>query len=180
MNGLSAERPGSGPLIVDALLGAADLRVLDALRRAHYPAERNRLPAHLTLFHALPPSAEGEVLRLLKRLAAGPPPPAMIDGIIDLGSGVALRIRSPELEAIRAELADRLRGLLSAQDAAGWRPHVTVQNKVERHQASKLLKQLRASCAPHPLAIRGLGLHHYLGGAWGRLAEVTFRGGRPR
>ncbi|HEU5286581.1 MAG TPA: 2'-5' RNA ligase family protein, partial [Sphingomicrobium sp.] len=39
----------SGALIVTAELGAEDFAWLDALRRRHYPPERNRVPAHLTL-----------------------------------------------------------------------------------------------------------------------------------
>ena len=50
------------------------------LRRLHYPPERNQRPAHLTMFHALPPSAEGEVRRSLGRLGCGPPPRASLEG----------------------------------------------------------------------------------------------------
>ena len=39
---------------------------------------------------------------------------------MNLGGGVALRVASEELDAIRAEIAERLRGLLTAQDSAGW------------------------------------------------------------
>ena len=49
---------GARPLILAAELGAEDFAWLEGLRRRHYPAERNRVPAHLTIFHALPPSAE--------------------------------------------------------------------------------------------------------------------------
>ena len=38
-----------------------------AVARRHYPPERNQLSAHLTMFHAVPPSAEQE---LRGRLAA--------------------------------------------------------------------------------------------------------------
>ena len=57
----------------------------DGLRRAHYPPERNRLRAHVTLFHALPPSSEGEVRRLLGDLSAGPAPEAELAGLMNLG-----------------------------------------------------------------------------------------------
>ncbi|HVL29354.1 MAG TPA: 2'-5' RNA ligase family protein, partial [Sphingomicrobium sp.] len=51
------------PLIVTAELAAPDLARLDGLRRLYYPPERNRLPAHLTMFRALPPSLEDEARR---------------------------------------------------------------------------------------------------------------------
>ena len=53
------------PLIVTADFAPADLAFLDAERRAHFPPHRNILPAHLTLFHALPPSVESELRRRL-------------------------------------------------------------------------------------------------------------------
>jgi len=166
-------------LIVTAELGAADLAWLDGQRRRYFPPERNRLPAHLTMFHALPPSAEAEARTLLATLAAHePPPPALVAGLMNLGGGVAYRIVSDDLDRIRDELAGAFHGLLSAQDSAGWRPHVTIQNKVAPKTALALLAELERDFAPRPLAIRGLGLHKYLGGPWDQLAVYSFRG-RP-
>ena len=54
-------RPMAGALIVTAEIAQRDFSWLEHLRRSHYPAERNQVPAHLTMFHALPPSAEPEV-----------------------------------------------------------------------------------------------------------------------
>ena len=51
----------AGALIVTAEIAQRDFSWLEHLRRSHYPAERNQVPAHLTMFHALPPSAEAEV-----------------------------------------------------------------------------------------------------------------------
>lgn len=165
----------AGALIVAAGLAPEDLAMLDGLRRAHYPPERNRLPAHLTLFHALPPSAEGEVRRQLALHAKAAPPRAAIAGPINLGTGVALRIVSEELEAIRAAIADHFHGSLTAQDAAGWRPHVTIQNKVAPRTAKALVENLARDFSPRPLAIRGLALHRYVDGPWETLGRYPFR-----
>ena len=164
------------PLIVTAELGRGDFAWLDQLRRAHYPAERNRLPAHLTLFHALPPSAEAELRRRLAELARRPAPPATIAGVMDLGGGTAFRIVSPALDAIRAELVHDLHGLLGAQDAGGWRPHVTIQNKVPNREARALQEVLQEGFVERSLVVAGLGLHRYLGGPWETLAVYAFRG----
>jgi hypothetical protein len=52
----------------------------DGLRRAHYPPERNRLKAHVTLFHAFAPSLRDELHGVLRRFAAEyAPPEAEID-----------------------------------------------------------------------------------------------------
>ncbi|WP_317617489.1 2'-5' RNA ligase family protein [Sphingomonas daechungensis] len=122
----------AGPLIVTAELAEPDFAWLNGLRCQHFPPERNQLPAHLTMFHAIPPSAEDEVRGILRRLAEYAAPRAWIAGVMNLGGGVALRIASDELDAMRSEIATRLHGLLTAQDSAGWSAHVTIQNKVAR------------------------------------------------
>src|SRR5574338_692369 len=98
----------AGPLIVTAEIAPADLGWLNDLRRRHYPAERNQLPAHLTMFHTLPPSAEQEIRHLLSQLAARRAPRAFIAGVMNLGGGGAFRIASDELDMIRREIAERL------------------------------------------------------------------------
>jgi hypothetical protein len=166
----------AGALIVAAALGPADLAWLERLRQAHYPAERNRVPAHLTIFHALPSSAETELRSRLSRLANAKAPNARIEGLMDLEGGVAFRIVSPDLDRIREELSYDLRGLLGAQDSGGWRPHVTIQNKVAPKVARALIAQIERDFRPLPLTISGLGLHRYLDGPWEKLAIYPFRG----
>lgn len=163
------------PLIVTAEIAPRDFSWLEGLRRAHYPPERNRVPVHLTMFHALPPSAESEARGRLSRLVRRPPPNARIEGLMDLGGGVAFRVVSPDLDSIRDELAAGLHGLLSAQDSAGWRPHATIQNKVAPKVARALKQELEKQIVARPLAISGLALHRYLGGPWERLALYPFR-----
>jgi 2'-5' RNA ligase superfamily len=166
----------AGALIVTAELGAEDFAWLDALRRRHYPPERNQVPAHLTLFHAVAPSAELELRGRLADLAAGPAPLAMVAGVMDLGGGVALRVVSEDLDGLRAGLAHDLHGLLGAQNSGGWRPHVTVQNKAAPRVARDLVRALEGNFEPRSLRIAGLGLHRYLGGPWETLGLYKFRG----
>ncbi len=166
----------AGALIVTAELAPADFAWFDSLRRRHFPPERNVLGAHLTMFHALPPSAENEVRRDLARLAVRSRPQATVAGLMSLGGGVAYRIVSDDLEEVRQELADRFRGLLTAQDAGGWRPHITIQNKVSGSVAAQLKAELEATFEPHPLHLNGLALHRYLNGPWEQIASFAFRG----
>jgi hypothetical protein len=158
------------------LFGDGDNGWLQELRRTHYPAERNQVPAHLTLFHHLAPSLEAELGRRLATSTAVPPPRARITGVIDLGAGTAFRIESDELEDIRADLADAFRGMLTPQDMAPWRPHVTIQNKVEPREARRFQERLRATFEPRPLAVRGLASWRYLGGPWQPIRSHIFRG----
>jgi hypothetical protein len=165
----------AGALIVAAELGRSDFGWLDSLRRRHYPPERNRVPAHLTLFRSLPPSAEAEVRRRLARAAETAVPEASISGVMDLDGGIALRISSPGLERIRDDLAEEFHGLLTTQDLGRWTPHVTIQNKVEPREARRLLAELRSTFEPRPLAITGIQLIRYLAGIWEPLAAYRFR-----
>ena len=168
---------GSGPLIVTALFAPGDDGWLQQLRREHYPPALNRVPAHLTLFRQLPPSAAAELSHRLAEAAAAPPPQARIAGIIDLGEGTALRVDSAELEEIRDLLAEALHGLLTPQDQASWRPHVTIQNKVEPREARRLQQRLRAGFEPRPLAIRALATWRYRAdGTWEPYKTHAFRG----
>jgi hypothetical protein len=166
----------SAPIVVTALFGPGDDGWLQELRRAHYPAERNRVPAHLTLFRQLPPSVEGELHRRIAAAVAGGAPRATVAGIVDLDGGTALRVHSADLEAIRADLADALHGLTIPQDQAPWRPHITIQNKVEPRDARRLQAELRAGFAPRPLALRALATWRYRGGPWEPIRTFPFRG----
>ena len=166
----------AGPLIVTAELAPEDFAWLDALRRHHFPPERNQLRAHLTMFHALPPSAEGEVRHVLKSLSTEPPPRAFVSSVMNLGGGTAFRIASEDLDRIRAGIADHFHGLLTAQDAAGWSAHVTIQNKVSPRVARALIDALGSTYDRRPVRISGLGLHRYLGGPWETLHVYPFRG----
>jgi hypothetical protein len=166
----------AGALIVTAEIAHRDSSWIEGLRRAHYPAERNQVPAHLTIFRALPPSSETELRTRLGQIVRMAPPSASIAGLMDLGGGVAFRIVSPDLDRLREDLADSLHGLLGAQDGGGWRPHVTIQNKVPPKIARALIASLERGFAQRPLAISGLGLHRYLGGPWETRAVYPFRG----
>jgi hypothetical protein len=164
------------PILVTATFAPGDDGWLQELRRTHYPPELNRVPAHLTFFRLLPPSAEAELGRRLAACAASPPPRATIGGIIDLGEGTALRVDSEELGEMHDELAEALHGLLTPQDQAPWRPHITIQNKVEPREARRLQKALRGRYEGRPLAIRALASWRYLGGPWEPVRNWPFRG----
>ncbi|MGQ0659563.1 2'-5' RNA ligase family protein [Sphingosinicella sp.] len=145
------------------------------MRRKHYPAERNQVPAHLTLFRHLPPTMEDELGRRLAIATASPRPAAIVAGILDLGGGTAFRVESEALAAIREALAEAFHGLLIPQDQAPWRPHITIQNKVETKKARALQQRLAAGFIPRPLAIRGLAAWRYRGGPWEPIREWPFR-----
>ena len=163
------------PIIVTALFGPADAAFFDNLRTRHFPPERNHLKAHLTIFHHLMPSVEAELKQRLARATKGiRAPDARIAGLISLGGGVAYRIDSVGLEDIRDDLAEAFAPLLTPQDRAGWRPHVTVQNKVEPAVAKALQAELEVDFRPRAVKIAGLAAWWYRGGPWEPLSRHMF------
>jgi hypothetical protein len=169
-------QPGvPAPIIVTALFGPTDAAWFDALRRQHFPPERNQLAAHLTMFHHLPPSLAVELKgRLASETRGVSAPRARIAGLVSLGEGVAYRIDSDDLVAIRARLEDHFTGMLTPRDDAGWRPHVTVQNKVRPDVAGALLRTLGTNFVPRAVAIVGLASWWYRGGPWEPLSRHMF------
>ena len=165
------------PLIVTAELPPGVHAYADRLRQEHFPKERNVLQAHVTLFHALPPSCEAEAREFLARLArVTPPVPARLTGVISQGRGTALQIECRAMLELRDEIADRFHGMLTSQDQHRPRLHVTVQNKVTPGAAKLLLAELGATFEPRDFAFHGLAIHAYLGGPWDRLGTYAFRG----
>ena len=161
------------PLIVTLKLDPASFARLDSLRRAHFPAALNHIPAHLTLFHHLPGEHLAQIMDALQSKA----PPIMAlraTGLRKLGRGVALSVEGAERGAWRALLAHGWRDWLTPQDRQGFRPHVTIQNKVEPAAALALYDTLQATLAPFALSGEGVLVWRYLGGPWALESEVAF------
>lgn len=168
---------GAMPLIVTARMPQDTQSVFDHLRRTHFPPERNFLSAHLTLYHALPGAEQQSVEAVLAEEAAHTPPPEVqVAGLRFLGRGVAYGLDSQGLGALRARLSRAFAAFLTAQDQQGFRPHVTVQNKVEPSVARALEARLLAAPLPPPFALEGLELWRYRGGPWDAIRFFPFTG----
>ena len=159
-----------------ALMERAAFARFDALRRAHFPPERNFIPAHLTLFYHLPgPRAETIVAEVKDAARHEAPMPARTTRLHFTGRGTAILIACPELRDFRARLAERWSDLLVPQDRQGWRPHVTVQNKVDAAEAKATYVRLEQEFTSGAFRIDGVTLWWYRGGPWEKLRDVRFR-----
>lgn len=139
-------------------LDDASFAAFDALRRRHFPPERNFLPAHVTLFHQLPEDDEAAVRPVLATAAAATATfPLEFTGPRSLGRGVAFDVRSDTLLRLRRRLADAFSPWLTRQDAQGYRPHVTVQNKATTDAARQLLAALTTPAADAGAALPPAG-----------------------
>lgn len=155
------------PFILTLKLEPRLSAVLDALRQAHFPPERNFLAAHVTLFHALPSDREAPLRRDLSDVVA-----ATLEFGVALprlghwGNGVFVRLESPDLLALRERLKSRWAAELTRQDRQSYRPHATVQNKVAKAEALALFERLDATWQPLNGDALGLNLWRYAGGPW--------------
>ena len=173
-------RREDAPLILSALMEPRAQARFEALRRAHFPPELNLVPAHLTVFHALPGAWLADIEHhLSERCWQLDPMPAEIAGLRFTGHGVAAAIDCPGLVSLQAELAAAWREALTPQDRQRFTPHVTIQNKVSPERARRTYDALSAVIAPSAFSIDGLSLWRYRGGPWEALAEFSFGAG-PR
>ena len=166
--------PDDAPLIVTAHLDEASFATLDSLRRRHFPPALNKVPAHVSLFHALPGAERSHIEAVIAQVCAPMEPfelwPA---GPVSLGRGVALRYDSEALGRLHGELARRFAQWLTPQDRQRFKAHVTIQNKVEPSRARTLLARLDPGEAP-VCRVEGLDLWRYLGGPWQPIATLRF------
>ena len=151
----------------------------DRLRELYFPPERNYLSAHLTLFHKLPGEREAEISAELHEACREHEPLTLaVTGLRFLGRGVAYELSSPGLSALRRKLARSWESWLGAQDRQGFKPHVTVQNKVSPKRARALHEELQATFSPFEVETLGLSLWRYLDGPWEPAGTYLF-GARP-
>ncbi|AOF92567.1 2'-5' RNA ligase family protein [Sinorhizobium sp. RAC02] len=163
------------PVIITARIEQADLLPFDALRSRHFPAKRNFLRAHLTMFHKLPCEEVENIRACVRTEAAGHRPIlAEVSAVRHLGAGTAFTITSPELMEIRSNLRAHLLPTLGPQDRQTWRPHITVQNGVPHTQADVLFEMLSEDFVPCQIRIIGIDIWQYLDGPWAPLESCLF------
>jgi 2'-5' RNA ligase len=166
------------PLLVTARIEPGPFDTLDRLRRQHFPAHLNKVPAHISLFHHLP---GGELETVVATATARC---RHVRGQLhlqpvkarSLGRGVGFVYRSDQLGLLRAALANEWAPWLTPQDRQPFQPHVTIQNKVDPATARNLFEQLRHETPP-PCSIDGLTVWRYLGGPWQHVADCLFSRG---
>lgn len=164
------------PLILTLKLDPKSFDFFNQLRQQYFPPERNFLPAHITLFHALPSEQLEEIQQLLKECANQTPLLSLtFPKLRFLGRGVALEVDCPELIHLRQQLADRWQDELTRQDQQRYHPHITIQNKVSPNEARSVYEQLATDWQPCTGCSEGLLLWYYKGGPWELVEEFAFQ-----
>jgi 2'-5' RNA ligase len=168
-------RSDQPPLVVTLLLDDASQERFERERAELFPPGRTAVGAHVTLFRALPVHLVEDVLHRVTGLADSPPFPVLVEEVIDLGRGVAYRMRSRELDALHRTLAEEWREHLTPQDRQPLRAHVTVQNKATRDVVLATLSSLRGSFSPFTATAIGVAVWRYEGGPWSLVRRLPFR-----
>jgi hypothetical protein len=167
------------PLILTLQMEDDAFARFEELRRRHFPELLNKIPAHATLFHALPGEEEAGITDMIDAASrAMQPPEVAVTGLHFTGRGVAFVLESEALSAFRGRLAAPFEPWLTPQDRQGWRPHVTVQNKVDPDTARALQADLERDFVPFRFTAPGVLLWRYLGGPWEPRAALLFGGSR--
>ena len=162
------------PFILTLMLDRVSQDHFDALRSAHFPANRLFVGAHVTLFHALP--SDVDVAGGMAEAVAGEAPfPVQVTGLRFLGRGVAYVLESVRLLRLRDGLRKQWMERLTPQDRQKWQPHVTIQNKADPAVARALHARLSAGFEPYGVTATGLALWIYRGGPWEEAGQSPFR-----
>jgi len=162
---ISSDQLNQSSLVATFAMSFSAQNYFNQLRRQHFPAERNHLDAHLTLFHALPP--QSWIIEDMKKLVKNQEPfIATAQNIVSLGNGTAIKIISPNLALIHQILQKKWFDVLSAQDRQRRNFHITIQNKVESQTAKKLQAEITVEFKPFDFMIEGIQLWRYMNGPW--------------
>ena len=152
----------SGALILTARFDEAAQGFFQRQRDAHFPADLNIVPAHLTLFHKLP-GAEHEAItrRLEEATTTLAPLPARVTDVRFFGRGGGYTVVCEDLVELRARLASAFKDWLTEQDRQKHLPHVTYQNKVTKAEAQRTYAHVLEGFAPFDAQVVALDLWWY-------------------
>ena len=164
-------------MILTLRLDAAAMARLEVERRAFFPAARNVIPAHVTLFQRLPGARLDEVAAGCAAVArATAPMAARATGITAFSQGGAVALEVDGFHRLRERLAAEWTFPLEDQDRARRKPHATVMNRARKEAVAVALEMLRARFAPFDATAEGLDLWHYRGGPWEAAGAWSFVG----
>lgn len=163
------------PLILTLKIDTEAAAYFTDLRRQHFPAERNYLDAHLTLFHHLPGN-ESTVLEVVKTVCHQQKQMLLqVTQVASIGAGVAFKLECDPLKQLHKNLQQQWQQWLTPQDKQALWPHITIQNKVDRQTAVNLQQELSRDFKPFEVHGLGLTLWEYLSGPWKHLQTIDFQ-----
>ena len=144
---------------------------INDLRKQYFPAQLNKIGAHITLFHALPGSQLGPIISDILEIA-NTQQGFEIQTIrpLKMSHGVALDANNQDAHRLWDTLVRKWgpagADFLSKQDQQ-FKAHYTIQNKVEKDVAEKTWEEARAQFKSDEGRAVGFTLYKYMkGGHW--------------
>ena len=162
------------PVIITCKFEEEVEEYFNSFRQQYFPAGRNHVKAHLTLFHhiLLP---DVSVLDMVKQTTFYANPfNVLVERIVFTGRGVAFVITSNELMHLHKNLQHAFKAILTPQDKQGLWPHITIQNKAPVSESKALAAALQKVFKPFTASVAGLQLFHYLNGPWKLICDIDF------
>jgi hypothetical protein len=156
----------NSPLILTLTLDNHSQQYFNALRKEHFPPERNYLDAHLTLFHHLPANEPQLIIDMEALVKQYNVLNLQVTEIKSIGNGVAYKLECSQLLNLHKQMQQQWEAWLTPQDRQKLWPHITIQNKVDPAKAQLLKTQLEESFKPFEAVGTGLSLFEYQGGPW--------------
>ena len=161
------------PLVITLKIDEPSQLFFNEKRTAHFPANANYVPAHITLFHKLPagnPAIENGLTVFAKHLAFE----LNVTDIILQKTSVAYSIQSKTLQQIHAQMQQTFKPYLIRNDRKILTPHITIQNKVTAYKAYKTHALLLADFKPFVVQAIGYTSWYYVKGYWEMKEEYLF------
>ena len=161
------------PLVVTLKIDEPSQLFFNEKRTAHFPANANYVPAHITLFHKLPagnPAIENGLTAFAKHLAFE----LNVTDIILQKTCVTYSIQSETLQKIHAQMQQTFAPYLIRNDRKILTPHITIQNKVTAYKAFKTHALLLADFKPFVVQALGYTSWYYVKGYWEKKEEYLF------
>ena len=149
---------------------------MTTLRERYFPRELNRLDAHIALFRALPGSRLPRIKEDIASLVATQAPFSILaKETFRMKRGAGIRVfDSGHMQSIYARLSAQWKEFLSQQDR-GFKPHYTVQNKVEDEAVvQRTMEELGDKFTDSPGRVLGLRLWRYAKGNWKHDQDFAF------
>lgn len=148
--------------------------IFEQQRQRYYPKKHNRVPAHIIFFHQLPELHLETIMNYCQAIARETSViPVTVTGLMSLGRGVAFELRFDK--TIFFQLKNQFEPWLIPQDQQTFKPHVTIQNKVNPEQAKTLLTSLQSTFTPFSGMLVSLSLWYYREGLWEHHQDFIFQ-----
>eukprot|EP01111_Echinosteliopsis_oligospora_P017382 TRINITY_DN7502_c0_g3_i2.p1 TRINITY_DN7502_c0_g3~~TRINITY_DN7502_c0_g3_i2.p1 ORF type:complete len:448 (-),score=138.94 TRINITY_DN7502_c0_g3_i2:22-1248(-) len=160
------------PLLITLAFDTITHDTLESLRVQHFPKERNFIPAHISVFHALPQEEYDFIDQTLTDISKDclekDPDGIALNfvGVRRLGGGFAIETSAPRLVSIQKVLSLKFDKFLTRQDRTPYKCHVTIMNKVDPKLAKVAYEEFKAGFNNWAGKGSHLVLWEYLGGPW--------------